>query len=179
LPYSLVWFESAVAHVQCFVSVLGLTPGLVVVLVVPEQLSNFEPPGVSFVCESAEGLFAEEAAALDCELFELFEPFELAWVCSAAFACACACAEAFALGPADELVVELSSAFLACPWFSAEAEAEAVTLAEVRFAWPGGVPCGLSAQASDPVSALISAATNAAPRARPFIAAVSFRSENP
>jgi hypothetical protein len=156
------------------VSLPGFTPGLPEVFGVPLQPSNLSPPGVCFVCESADGLLAEEAAALDCELFELFE---LDCVCSAAFACACA--EAFALGPADELVVELSSVFLACPLFSAEAEAEAVTLAEVRFAWPGGVPCGLSAQASDPVSALISAATNAAPRARPFIAAVSFRSENP
>jgi hypothetical protein len=170
----------AFAHVHLSVSLPDFTPGLPEVFGVPVQPSNLSPPGVCFVCESADGLLAEEVAALDCELFELlelFELFELEFACSAAFACACA--EAFALGPADELVVELSSAFLACPLFSAEAEAEAVTLAEVRFAWPGGVPCGLSAQASDPVSALISAATNAAPRARPFIAAVSFRSENP
>jgi hypothetical protein len=112
----LVWFESAVAHVQCFVSLLGLTPGLVVVLVVPEQLSNFDPPGVILVCESADGLEAVLVEVFDC-------------ACSAVFACAVA--EALALGPADELDWELSSAFLACPLFSVEAEAEALTLADV------------------------------------------------
>ena len=80
MPYSLVWFESAVAHVQCFVSLLGLTPGLVVVFVVPEQLSNFDPPGVILVCESADGLLVEVAAL------------------------ACSVADAFALGPAAELL---------------------------------------------------------------------------
>jgi len=80
LPYSLVWFESAVAHVHCFVSLLGLTPGLVVVFVVPEQLSNFDPPRVILVCESADGLLVEVAAL------------------------SCAVADAFALGPAAELL---------------------------------------------------------------------------
>jgi hypothetical protein len=96
LPYSFVLFESAVAHVHCFVSLLGLTPGLVVVFVVPEQLSNFDPPGVIFVCESADGLLvdvAEVAAVVDC----VFDS-----ACAAAFACAVA--DAFALGPAAELL---------------------------------------------------------------------------
>ena len=72
----------------------------------------------------------EDVELFDCTVFELFELLELFdCACSAAFACAVA--EAFALGPADELDWELSSAFFACPLFSADAEAEAVTLAEV------------------------------------------------
>jgi hypothetical protein len=114
----LVCFESAVAHVHWFVSLLGFTPGLLVVLGVPEQLSNLDPPGVIFVCESEDGLDAVLVEAVDC----VFD-------CACSAALACAVAEAFALGPADELDWELSSAFFAWPLFSAEAEA--VTLAVV------------------------------------------------
>ena len=79
---------------------------------VPVQPLNLSPPGVSFV-----------VAVFDALVFDV----------AFAFACAfaCAVAEALALGPADELDWELSSAFFACPLFSADAEAEAVTLAEV------------------------------------------------
>jgi hypothetical protein len=94
-----------------------------------------------------------------CFVCESPDGLALADVFDCAFACACA--DAFALGPAVEV------------------EAEPVALVEACAAWPGGVPWGLSAQAIDPVSALISAATNTAPRARLFIAAVSFRRENP
>jgi hypothetical protein len=170
LPYIFVWLPLAGAHVQCFELLLGWTPELLDVSAevfgVPLQLENLAPPGVSFVCESADGLLVEDAEVFDC-------------------AFACAVADAFALGPAVEFEFDDSSAFFAWPLFSAEAEtvvvavAEALALVDSCFAWPGGVPCGLSAQASDPVSALISAATKAAPRARLFIAAVSFRSENP
>ena len=91
---------------------------------VPVQPLNLSPPGVSFVVAVFDALVFEFAEVFDCELVELFD-----CACSAAFACAVA--EAFALGPADELDWELSSAFFACPLFSADTEAEAVTLAEV------------------------------------------------
>jgi hypothetical protein len=61
-----------------FVSLLGLTPGLPVVFGVPEQLSNFEPPGVIFVVADADApVFADteaeadwDAALFDGELLE-------------------------------------------------------------------------------------------------------------
>jgi hypothetical protein len=69
LPYSFVWFEPAVAHVHLSVSLLGLTPGLPVVFGVPEQLSNFEPPGVVFVVAEADSLvFADAEADADAEV---------------------------------------------------------------------------------------------------------------
>ena len=108
---------------------LGCTPGLLVVFagVFALQLLNLSPPGVSFAVDAADWLVFEDAEVFDCELLELLELLDCA--CSAAFACAVA--EALALGPADELVAELSSAFFACPLFSADAETEAVTLTEV------------------------------------------------
>ena len=104
----------------------GCTPGLLVVFagVFALQLLNLSPPGVSFAVDAADWLVFEDAEVFDCELLELLD-----CACSAAFACAVA--EALALGPADELVAELSSAFFACPLFSADAETEAVTLTEV------------------------------------------------
>ena len=68
LPYSFVWFEPAEAHVHLFVSWLGLTPTLPDEFGVPEQLSNFEPPGVIFVVEDADAL--APAPAFVCELLE-------------------------------------------------------------------------------------------------------------
>src|SRR5262249_46801674 len=68
LPYSFVWFEPAEAHVHLFVSWLGLAPALPDVFWVPEQLSNFEPPGVIFVVEDADAL--APALAFVCELVE-------------------------------------------------------------------------------------------------------------
>ena len=114
MPYILVWFEPADAHVHLSVPLAGFTPGLVDVLGVPVHPLNLSPPGVCFVCESAAGLLLEEAEEDDC-----------VFACAAAFACAVA--DAFAFGPAAD-----SSAFFAWPLFSVEveAEAEAVTLAE-------------------------------------------------
>ena len=108
MPYILVWFEPADAHVHLSVSLAGFTPGVDDVLGVPVHPLNLSPPGVCFVCESADGLLLEEAEEDDC-------------------AFACAVADAFAFGPAAD-----SSAFFAWPLFSVEveAEAEAVTLAE-------------------------------------------------
>jgi hypothetical protein len=104
LPYSLVWFEPAVAHVHLSVSLEGLTPGLPEVLGVPLQLSNFEPPGVCFVCESFEALVFDAAVV---------------WLeaCSSLFAEA-------------ELPAAASSAFFACPLLSAEADAVTPALVE-------------------------------------------------
>src|SRR5437867_13062055 len=78
LPYIFVWFDPAEAHVHLFVSLSGLTPGLLEVFGVPLQPLNLSPPGVSFVCESADGLLVELAEVFDCV-------FDCA--CSAAFAC--------------------------------------------------------------------------------------------
>jgi hypothetical protein len=63
LPYSFVWFEPAVAHVHLSVSLLGFTPGLPVVFGVPEQLSNFVPPGVIFVVAEADEPVSADADA--------------------------------------------------------------------------------------------------------------------
>lgn len=79
LPYSFVWFEPAAAHVHLFVSLLGLTPGLPVVFGVPEQLSNFEPPGVIFVVADADApALADTEADWDAALFD----WELLEACS-------------------------------------------------------------------------------------------------
>jgi hypothetical protein len=132
LPYIFVWFETAAAHVHLCVLLAGCTPGLLVAFrgVFVLQLLNLAPPGVSFDVDCADWLVFEFAEVFDCAVVELFELLELLdCACCAAFACAVA--EAFALGPADELDWELSSAFFACPLFSADAETEAVTLAEV------------------------------------------------
>jgi hypothetical protein len=78
------------------VSLPDFTPGLPEVFGVPVQPLNLSPPGVCFVCESADGLLvdvAEVAAVVDC----VFDS-----ACAAAFACAVA--DAFALGPAAELL---------------------------------------------------------------------------
>jgi hypothetical protein len=164
LPYIFVWLLLEDAHVQCRELLLGCTPALfdvsADVLGVPVQPLNLAPPGVSF----------------DVALAAVFD-------CACAVAFACACADAFALGPAADVDAEVSSDFFAWPLFSTgadvDAEAETLALVEACAAWPGGVPCGLSAQATDPVSALINAAKNAAPRARLFIVVVSFRIQIP
>jgi hypothetical protein len=87
------------------VSLPGFTPGLPDVFGVPVQPLNLSPPGVCFVCESADGLLVE--VAVFAELLD--------WVfdsaCAVAFACAVA--DAFALGPAVELDADDSSAFFA------------------------------------------------------------------
>ena len=121
---------TAFAHVHLSVLLPGFTPGLPDVLGVPVQPLNLSPPGVSFVVAVFDALVFEDVELFDCTVFELFELLEL-FDCACSVAFACAVAEAFALGPADELDWELSSAFFACPLFSADTEAEAVTLAEV------------------------------------------------
>ena len=77
------------------VSLPDFTPGLPEVFGVPVQPLNLSPPGVCFVCESADGLLVDvaEVVVVDC----VFDS-----ACAAAFACAVA--DAFALGPAAELL---------------------------------------------------------------------------
>jgi len=95
---------TAVAHVHLSVPLLGFTPGLPEVFGVPLQLSNFEPPGVCFVCESFEALVSDET-------------FVWLEACSSLFAEA-------------ELPAAASSAFFACPRLSAEADTVTLALVE-------------------------------------------------
>lgn len=142
MPYSFVWFEPAVAQVQWRVSLLGFTPGLPEVFGVPEQLSNFEPPGVSFVFADADALVLADADAaafaLVCELLEACSSL-LPWTLPLPWSSLPADTEA---DVEDEVVADVdcdaeidddsSDFFWAWPWSSAETETEAwaVTLVE-------------------------------------------------
>ena len=118
-PYSFVWFEPAVAHVHWSVSLDGLTPGLPEVFGVPLQLSNFDPPGVIFVAGLFEPLALDETLALD-------DAFVWLEACSSLFVLE-ACSSLFAEA---ELPAAVSSAFFACPPFSAEADTVTLSLVD-------------------------------------------------
>ena len=158
LPYSLVRFEPAGAQVHLVVSLLGFTPGSLVVLAGAEQPLNLPPPSLVFDSELAEAVVGadveELAACWELALFSspLLLPLSFPFPCAVA-----AGAGAEVAAP----VLELDDDDALTDWSC--------------FACPGGVPCGPPAQAREPVSALISTARATAPRARLFIAPVSFR----
>jgi len=116
----------------------GFTPGLPEVFGVPVQPLNLSPPGVCFVVAEADWLVLAEvldevllcvllaAAALSLPL-----PLSLPWPLSPADVEFDADVEAESDAEAEivaEAETDASSAFFACPWLSAAADAD--TLAE-------------------------------------------------
>jgi len=128
LPYSLVWFEPAVAHVHLFVSWLGLTPGLLVAFGVPEQPANFEPADTPAP--------ADTETDPDAELVLEACSWLLSW--SWLFAETEADAD-----PDAESVVEACSWLLPWSWLFAETDAESDCDAELLDWAPPAAPSSL------------------------------------
>ncbi|HEY3921124.1 MAG TPA: hypothetical protein VGL76_03325 [Gaiellaceae bacterium] len=72
LPYSLVWFELAGAHVHLLVELLGLTPELVVLFAGAEQPLNLPPPSLVLLLSELVEPLELVAAVLSVEALAVF-----------------------------------------------------------------------------------------------------------